>query len=82
MVKVVEKVVVVKVVEKVVVVKVVEEVVVVKVVVVKVVVEEVVVVKDTIVPGGQGVIIGTDLSIIQHNMYQLLRMGVDAGTVY
>ncbi len=74
-VKVVEAVVVVKVVEAVVVVKVVEEVVVVKVV------EAVVVVKDTIAPGGQGVIIGTDLSIIQHNMYRLLRTGVDAGTV-
>ena len=39
-------------------------------------------VKDTIVPGGQGVIIGIDLSIIQHNMYRLVHTGVDAGMVY
>ena len=39
-------------------------------------------VKGTIVPGGQGVIIGIDLSIIQHNMYRLVHTGVDAGMVY
>tara|TARA_Y100000389_G_scaffold80024_1_gene76740 strand:- start:544 stop:858 length:315 start_codon:yes stop_codon:yes gene_type:complete len=39
-------------------------------------------VKDAIVPGHQGVIIGIDLSIIQHNMYRLVHTGVDAGMVY